>query len=201
MRATEQRISVKTSFEKIRRQDLLEAAFLTFLDHGMNGMTMARIGERAGMSHGIVNYYFKNKEALLNAVMRKANGMIMLDVARRLREARTPRERLSAIVSGNFPASLYTRNVARAWVSFYAAVGAQPDFEKLQAIVYRRTRSNLIDALRHLSDSETGERIALGVSVWIDGLWMRQAMDRTAMSPERAIAAIENYIDTVLPSR
>ena len=110
------RTGVKTSFEKIRRQDLLEAAFLTFLDHGMNGMTMARIGERAGMSHGIVNYYFKNKEALLNAVMRKANGLIMLDVARRLREARTPRERLSAIVAGNFPASLFTRNVARAWV-------------------------------------------------------------------------------------
>ena len=48
--------AVRTSIEKTRRQDLVKAAHLTFLKHGMQGMTMARIGERAGMSHGIVNY-------------------------------------------------------------------------------------------------------------------------------------------------
>jgi TetR/AcrR family transcriptional repressor of bet genes len=189
---------LKTSFEKIRRQDLLEAAFLTFLDHGLNGMTMARIGERAGMSHGIVNYYFKNKAALLNAVMRKANAMIMRDVAKRLRTAATPRQRLSAVVAGNFPPTLFTRNVARAWVSFYAAVATQADFEALQNIVYRRQRSNLIDALRPLTGVAVGEQIALGISVWIDGLWLRQAMERTAMTSEAAIDAIENYIDNAL---
>ena len=71
--------------------DLVEAAYLTFLEHGFNGMTMARIGERAGMSHGIVNYYFKSKDELLSAVVRKANFLIMQDTARRLRLATTPR--------------------------------------------------------------------------------------------------------------
>jgi TetR/AcrR family transcriptional repressor of bet genes len=59
---------LKTSIEKIRRQDLVRAAYRTFLEHGLNGMTMARIGERAGMSHGIVNYYFKSKDELLDAM-------------------------------------------------------------------------------------------------------------------------------------
>ena len=34
----------------------------------MSGTTVARIGKRAGMSHGIVNYYFKSKDQLLCAV-------------------------------------------------------------------------------------------------------------------------------------
>ena len=89
---------VRTSIEQIRRRDLVEAAYLTFLEHGMQGLTMARIGERAGMSHGIVNYYFKSKDALVSAVVRKANFMIMQDTARRLRAAHTPRERVSAII-------------------------------------------------------------------------------------------------------
>ena len=41
---------LKTSIEKIRRQDLVRAAYRTFLEHGLGGMTMARIGERTGMS-------------------------------------------------------------------------------------------------------------------------------------------------------
>ncbi len=189
---------VKTSIWKIRRNDLVEAAFATFLEHGLDGMTMARISERAGMSHGIVNYYFKNKDQLLSEVVRKANFQIMRDVARRLRVADAPRDRLSAVVVGNFPADLYTRNVARAWVSFYAAVGGKPDFEALQILVYRRLHSNLVATLKQLVDDADAEHIALGISVWIDGLWLRQAIDREAMTPEAATAAIERYIDTAL---
>ena len=37
----------RTSIEKIRRQDLVRAAYRTFLEHGLGGMTVARIGERA----------------------------------------------------------------------------------------------------------------------------------------------------------
>src|SRR6476661_600646 len=98
----------KTSIETIRRHDLVEAAYLTFLEHGLSGMTMARIGERAGMSHGIVNYYFKTKDQLLSAVVRKANFLIMQDTARRLRLATTPRERISAIIAANFTDDLFT---------------------------------------------------------------------------------------------
>lgn len=195
---------LKTSIQKVRRNDLVEAAFATFLEYGLNGMTMARIGERAGMSHGIVNYYFKNKDQLLSEVVRKANYLIMQDVARRLREARSPRARLSAVVVGNFPADLFTRNVARAWVSFYAAIGGMPEFESLQVMVYRRLRSNLVATLKQLTTDVEAERIALGISVWIDGLWLRQATDREAMTPETAIAAVEHYIDIALataPSR
>ena len=73
----------KVSIEDIRRRELIEAAYLTFLEHGLNGTTMARIGERAGMSHGIVNYYFKSKDELLSAVVRKSMFMIFGDMAKR----------------------------------------------------------------------------------------------------------------------
>jgi len=55
---------MKTSIEKIRRRDLVKAAYQTFLEYGLSGTTVARIGARAGMSHGIVNYYFKSKDHL-----------------------------------------------------------------------------------------------------------------------------------------
>lgn len=189
---------MRTSIEKIRRRDLVEAAFQTFLEHGVGGMTVARIGERAGMSHGIVNYYFKNKDALLSAVVRHANCLIMRKVIALLKTATTPRERISAVIAGNFPPELFTKETASAWVTFYGAVPDHPDFEKLQNAVYRRLHSNLIFDLKKLAADEDAERIALGVSVWIDGLWMRCAMDRQFLSPEDAIRTINEYVDVYL---
>ncbi len=188
----------KTSIEKIRRKDLVEAAYLTFLDHGFSGMTMARIGERAGMSHGIVNYYFKSKDQLLAAVVRRSNFEIMIETARLLRKAETPRERVSAIIAANFREDLFTREIARAWVSYYAAIGSVPDFERMQRAVDRRLTSNLIHALKQLTDATRARDIAFHIAVLIDGLWMRHAKSDDPVDAATAIAHIESHVDRQL---
>lgn len=181
--------------EKIRRHDLIEAAYRTFLDHGLSGMTMARIGERAGMSHGIVNYYFRSKDELLSAVVRKANFLIMQETARRLRQAATPRQRVSAIIAANFSSELFTREVARAWVSYYAIIGHYKDFERLQNAVDRRLASNLLHALKQITGPERAADIASGVAVLIDGLWLRHAKLTDTVDAAGAIRIIEDFVD------
>ena len=89
---------MRTSIETIRRQDLIKAAYEAFRIHGFRGLTMAKIGKQAGMSHGIINYYFKSKDDLLIAMMRYGNGLIAKDVVRRLRDTATPLQRLDAII-------------------------------------------------------------------------------------------------------
>lgn len=187
--------NLKTSIEAIRRRDLVEAAYQTFLEHGLSGMTMARIGERAGMSHGIVNYYFKTKDALLSAVVRKANFLIMEDTARRLRLAATPRARISAIICANFTEDLFTRDIARAWVSYYAAIGNNPDFERLQHVVDRRLISNLMHELRQLTSPERASKTALNIALLLEGLWLRRARSSSGNTAEAAIALLEAYVD------
>jgi transcriptional repressor BetI len=150
--------NLKTSIETIRRRDLVKAAYQTFLKHGLSGMAMVRIGERAGMSHGIVNYYFKSKDALLNAVVRKASFLIMEDTARRLRLATTPRARISAIILANFTEYLFTRNTAHAWVSYYSAIGQNADFHRLQHIVDRQLLSTFMHELRQLTTADEAGR-------------------------------------------
>lgn len=189
---------MKTSIEKIRRRDLVEAAFQTFLDYGISGTTVARIGEQAGMSHGIVNYYFKSKDQLLSAVIRHAFRLIMREVIRLMKEVKNPRERVSAVIAGNFSSELFNRETAAAWISFYAEVSTNEDFEHLQETFYRRLHSNLVHALRQLTAPAEAERIALGVSVWIDGLWLRCAMKRQGSERRAAIRAIEEYVDVAL---
>lgn len=185
----------RTSIEQIRRRDLIEAAYQCFLEHGLNGMTMARIGEQAGMSHGIVNYYFKSKDELILAVVRKANFLIIQDTARRLRQAASPRARISAVIAGNFPVDLFTRDVARAWASYYAAIGRQPDLERMQRAVDARLASNLIHALTQLVDRARARAIADHIAVLIDGYWLRHAKSSDPVDALTAIARIEALVD------
>lgn len=185
----------RTSIEAIRRRDLIEAAYLTFLDHGFGGMTIARIGERAGMSHGIVNYYFKSKDELVSAVVRKANFLIMEDTAKRLRAARTPRERVSAVIAGNFPAALFTRDIARAWVSYYAVIGQYAELDRMQRVVDQRLTSNLVHALAQIASRDKARAIAAHIAVMIDGLWLRHAKSNDPVDAARAVALIEDYVD------
>lgn len=185
----------KSSIENIRRKDLIEAAYLTFLEYGLSGMTMARIGERADMSHGIVNYYFKSKDALLSAVVRKGIFLIIQETARCLRLAQTPRERISAIIAANFMEDLFTRDTARAWVSYYAAIRQHPEFERLQNAVDRRVISNLMHDLRGLTTPDRARQTAFGVALLIDGLWLRRARMIEGISSEVAVGQIEAYVD------
>ncbi len=186
---------VRTSIETIRRRDLVEAAYLTFLEHGMQGMTMARIGERAGMSHGIVNYYFRSKDELLAAVMRKSVFSVMAETLRRLRAAASPRERVSAVIAGHFPADIFTLDIARAWLSYYALAGQHPEFGRLQRAADGRRASNLHHALKQLTGNAEARVIALSIAIMIDGAWLRRARSNDTMDADGVIGHIEAYVD------
>src|SRR5882762_2682210 len=189
---------MRTSIEKIRRRDLVKAAYQTFLKYGLSGTTVARIGEQAGMSHGIVNYYFKSKDHLLSAVIRYAFQLILQHSILFLRDAETPRERISAVIAGNFPAELFNQETATAWISFFAEVPTNSEFARLQDMFYRRLRSNLVFNLKQVTSPSHAERIALGISVWIDGLWLRNGMKQYGIERKSAINAIEEYVDVSL---
>lgn len=193
-------LRARTSIEAVRRRDLIEAAYETFLEYGLGGMTVARIGQRAGMSHGLVNYYFKTKDELLTSVVRYANRTIMEEVRRRLRGLKAPRERLLAIVDSHFPVQAFNRATANAWISFYAAVPNNQAFERLHVIYYRRLHSNLIHDLRQLMPEEDAQRIARGISMLIDGIWMRCGVDPEGVSREAAVGLITHYLDSALPA-
>jgi TetR/AcrR family transcriptional repressor of bet genes len=184
---------LRTSIETIRRQDLIKAAYEAFRQFGFRGLTMARIGKEAGMSHGIVNYYYKSKDDLLIAMVRYANGLIMGDVIQRLRLARTPLERLDAVIEGNFPVHLYDRATASAWVSFYSAVPEHPEFYRFQTLFYRRLRSNLLDCLDQLTSRAEAELLVKGISVMIDGMWMRCAVEKQGLDRSEAVDLIKDF--------
>jgi TetR/AcrR family transcriptional regulator, transcriptional repressor of bet genes len=187
----------RTRIEDIRRSELIEAAHRVFLNAGMKGLTTTRICQEAGMSQGILTYYFKSKDDLLFEMVRFSNGRLMHEVVTGLRNATTRWDRLEAIVLGNFPQEHYERNTANAWTSFYAAAITNERYARLQRLFYRRLRSNLASALGGVLPRSELDHFAKGFAAMIDGLWLRRGQDDDLTSDE-AIRLVTEHAQRML---
>jgi len=190
----------RTRIEDIRRVELIRAAHKVFMESGLGGLTTARICQEAGMSPGILAYYFKGKEEVLFAMVRYNNRALLGDIVLRLRAARSGWERLMAIVEGNFPAETYTSGAANAWLSVCAAAATNPQYALLQKIFYRRLASNIGSALGDAVAHPARGDIALAIGVMIDGLWLRKAAD-PAITRDEAVALIVRQTVALLGER
>jgi TetR/AcrR family transcriptional regulator, transcriptional repressor of bet genes len=187
----------RTAIEDIRRIELIQAAHRVFMDQGLSGLTTARICNEAGMSPGILAYYFKGKDEVLLGMVRYNNRLLLDEIVSRMKTAVTRWERLMAIVEGNFPKRAYVRNVAQAWLSVCAAARPGHGFERLQAIFYRRLESNLRSTFANVLTPQKTDNLVLGVGVMIDGLWLRKSAG-SAISSEDAAGLIAGYLTSAL---
>ncbi|TPM16308.1 transcriptional regulator BetI [Mesorhizobium sp. B2-3-5] len=189
--------SKRTKIEDIRRVELMAAAHRVFLEHGLQGMTSARICREAGMSPGILAYYFKGKNEVLFAMVRHNNRILMEEVVARLKAAKTPWQRFIAVVEGNFPENAFEPNVAKAWLSVCAAAASSPQFALLQTIFYRRLKSNLGSAFAGVLDPTSLRGASLAVGALVDGMWLRKAAGDD-VSRDEAIQIIVAHIKGTL---
>jgi TetR/AcrR family transcriptional regulator, transcriptional repressor of bet genes len=187
----------RTRIEDLRRIELIDAAHRVFIAHGLGGMTTARICAEAGMSPGILSYYFKGKDEVLYAMVRQNNRALAEDVLARLREAGNRWDRLVAIVEGNFPAAYFHQNVANAWLSVCAAASGNPRYARLQRLFHCRLASNIGSTLAGVVPAHHLPRVILSIGVQIDGLWLRKSADPN-LSRDDAVQLILASLDQQL---
>ena len=159
-----------------RRQQLIETTIVVLAEFGYVGTTLGRIGARAGVSAGLVAHYFGDKDTLLEAAFRTLVARVRSRVIERLGHARTPRERVEAVIDANLAPHEFEPQVAAAWLAFWGQVPHVPRLRRVQVAYQARMLSNLRQALRPLLPDPAAGRVAGMVASLIDGVWLRAAL-------------------------
>ena len=188
----------RKSIRDIRRQELSDAAYEVLMQHGIRGTTVERVAKTAGVSKGIVLHNFAGKDALFEAVLRKANSALRDGVVELFRHAESPEERLYAIVVGNFTTAIFKQEICHAWINLCADVPHNPQSLRIQTVVHARMRSNLLSALKHLVPSEEADMISKQITTLIDGVWLRASLQKDPMPAKASIDQIEHAINLLL---
>ncbi|MDP9812571.1 TetR/AcrR family transcriptional repressor of bet genes [Rhizobium tibeticum] len=183
----------------VRKKELRRAAFEVLQREGMAGATLEKVAAHAGASKGIVLHYFANKQELFEHAMREANTALRDAVVARLNRAVTPRERLEAIIEGNFEERFFQPSICHAWLSLCAEVPREPQLARIQKVIHARMRSNLMSALIALLPKNECEHVALAITALIDGLWLRLGLQSNGFTREDALQQMRDYLACRLP--
>lgn len=176
----------KLGMEEIRRRQLIDATIASIHEVGFADSSLSRISAKAGVSTGIIHHYFEDKADLLEATLRQLGNNLHRAVVTRLIAAKSPIDRLMAVVDGNIGPELFTPEGVSAWLAFWAQVPSNDRLARVQRIIIGRLNDNLVNALRPLAPAGEVASIAILIASLIDGLWLRAALQPGA--PDRQIA-------------
>lgn len=188
----------KLGMEPIRRRQLIDATIAAIEENGFSETTVSRISARAGVSTGVVHHYFGNKNDLLEATLRDLANTLRREVVERLILARSPRERVLAIIDGNLAPSLFHRAGVTAWLAFWGEAPNNPRYARIQSIIIRRLRGNLVHALRPIVAPARLTPVADGIGTLLDGLWLRAALTGGGITHAAATALAHDYLEMCL---
>jgi AcrR family transcriptional regulator len=108
---------------------LLGAARQLIVESGVRSLTLARVGERAGYSRGIVTHHFGSKQALLDAVARTSQSGFVPGIA----DMPCGLERLLSLVQGYIGRIGGDDGPGRAFLLLWAEAATSPEL----AVIFR----------------------------------------------------------------
>ena len=136
----------KLDSEKARR--IVAAMAATVARNGVAGATFDTVAQEAGVSRGLLHYYFGSKERLLVEVCRRDCDMRIAALEKQLEGARSPQEVVDGLMS-QLREFLGGDPVAQALLYEMLSVSRRSDEVRSElAELYRRWRAAVADALR-----------------------------------------------------
>ena len=92
----------KNDLVNLRRAQLTRAAYKVVGEKGYNEFTIKDIAVEAGLSTGLVHYYFKNKEELLFTLLKEMNANLKYNLNKALTVLEEPQDKLLAFCDEAF---------------------------------------------------------------------------------------------------
>lgn len=179
--------------EKTDRQArILEAVLQLLSARGISGVSMRAVAREAGVSLGLVNYYYDDKTSLIRAALHRIEEQDVALVEPDL--TLEPEERLRAALRRIADPAFLTTEYLSLRLQLWALAQAHEEFEQINTAAqahYRAGLATLIRAARpELSRGECNKRAA-DIDVIQNGIWLTALLGLDRASIRRSVAHCE----------
>jgi len=179
---------------KDRHQEILDAAARVITERGLAETRISDIAEEAGVSPGLILYYFDSKDRLLAEALTFANDQFYLRTSREIRRIPSAKDQLRRLVDLSVPGYLpeFDRLDEWAlWIEVWVRALRDAEMAKDREVLDQRWRSQLADLIREgqssgeFTSTEDAGELALRLATLIDGLAIQVIMNDSEVSAER----------------
>ena len=188
----------RRSIRDIRNSEFIQATLQAVQQKGFQNVTLSEIAAYASTTAASITYHFGSKENLLEATMRHLLELLRREVINNLKEAKTSKQRLQAVLAANFSDSLFTKTHCNVWVQFWSAAPYQPALARLQKINRSRVASHLRRETQLLVASERQHMVEQALQSYIDGVWISAAQSTAVIDAKAARKDINNLLDLLV---
>jgi len=150
----------KTDLLNLRRAQLTQAAYKVVAQKGYSDFTIRDIAEEAGLSTGLVHYYFKNKEDLLFKLLKEMNANLRNNLKNALAVLEEPRDKLLAFCDEAFHMGEKEKAYFYVLINFWARINHDNKI--------RQANIKLIESYRKEIGEIIKEGVAKGVFAAVD---------------------------------
>lgn len=196
-------MSPKVGIAPKRKAEIIEATFFCIALKGYSNITMQDIADSAGVSKGVIHYYFRNKEELFLSVLEKLNKDLDNHLGKKVEQAKTPPEKLRAIISAVFEKVMENKKFQVVLLDFWAHSTKMPRLQEATANRYARYRYLAKKIIAEgVENGYFRECNAAGIASaligLIEGLTIQWIFDQSAFDLSRAQKMTDEIIMTYL---
>ena len=202
-------MSPKRGVAPIRRTTIVRATIRCLARDGYTGLTMKKVAREAGVSQGILHYYFADKRAILVAALETVTADLDRRVAAaQARGGKDAKARLQALVAACLRLAVEERTFWIVFVEFWGEMMHDRRLREINAALYERMRrligAVVVQGVRAGAFRRTdGRRAAAVILGLVDGVSLQLAFDSTAFSVAEATRfctdAVMRYLAREVP--
>jgi TetR/AcrR family transcriptional regulator, transcriptional repressor of bet genes len=205
---SEKRPRFRRQLPEERRQALILATIECLKRNGHEGLSMRNISAAAGVSVGLINHHFPNKDELVAAAYRYFNNeLVGAMLAAVGRATDSPRARLHAFLTASFSAPNLDADVLAVWVVFWGLYRHSRLIQRVHHETYedyvRLVRGLLAELMKEARPGAAHapradlRLAAIGLTALVDGLWLEWCLEPGTFRTGDAIALCETWVDSL----
>lgn len=192
------RVNVKDK----RKQQLMDANIASIAKRGLSETTIAHVSQGAGMSRGIVNFYFTTKESMMQETCQFLADEYAGAWERALEKVAvgsSPRVALDAIIQSCFHASLCNQKKLSVWVAFWGHASSHNEYRKIIAEGDQAFTNKLSELWSHVATSQAvsvvPDAFAYELYSLIRGSWLHFLLSSSASERDALVKRCMAYVD------
>jgi len=163
----------RTASKEVRRRQLIEATIESISKFGISGTTMTTVTGFAGMSIGIVNFHFKNKDTLFEETLRFLAEEHRNQWRKSIKNAAlTPEAKLMAIADAHFHPNICNRKKLAVWFGFYGEAAYRASYRKIMTEIDEERWGISTDLCRQIiSDGNYTSAVPEDIANTLEGIY------------------------------
>jgi AcrR family transcriptional regulator len=193
----------KNDLVNLRRTQLTRAAYKVVGEKGYNEFTIKDIAVEAGLSTGLVHYYFKNKEELLFTLLKEMNANLKYNLNKALTVLEEPQDKLLAFCDEAFDLLNKEKAYFYVIIDFWAQISRNKRIRQANIKLFQSYRDEITAILKE--GAAKGVFMAVDVQLTsviivslIQGTIIQYVIDREAFDYREYTGKIKEQIFSIV---